>query len=342
MPGSSLTPRHEQLSAIRASLAGALVVQLLLAPIVVDAQQAGKVYRIGHLSIMPRDAMAPYVDALESGLRDLGYVSGRNVVIEHRSANGRPERFPDLAAELVRLNVDVVVTGMDSGIVALKQATTTIPIVMVYGIDPVGQKFIDSLPRPGGNITGGTFDPTPDIYSKRLGILKEVVPRFERVAFLWNPAFPGGATYLQATRDYARQLAVRVQSVEVRGPGELESAFASMAKQRAQAVVVLSEPMTFTARGQIGDLATRYRLPVIASTREFADAGALMSYGPNLLDRWRHAAVYVDKILRGVRPRDLPVEQPTTFELAINMKTAKTLGLAIPRPVLVQANHVIH
>lgn len=321
----------------------ALVISLgvLAAPGIAQAQETGKVYRIGHLSLMPLDAMAPYVGALEQGLRDLGYVHGRNIVIEHRSADGQADRIPRLAAELVRLNPDVVVTGMDGGVVALKQATTTIAIVMIYGTDPVGQKFIASLRWPGGNVTGGTYDPTTAIYGKRLQLLKDIVPGLRRLAFLWNPGFPGAVTALKATEAHAKDMGIAVQSVEVRTAEELPGAFTSIAKARAQSVIVFGEPMTFTNRAQIATLSIQHQLPVMAGTRDFADAGNLVAYGPNLLERWRAAAVYVDKILKGAKPSELPVEQPTRFELVVNLKTAKALGLTMPASLLLRADQVL-
>ena len=316
-------------------------VALLAAPLAAEAQQTGKVYRIGHLSLMSGDAMAPYVGALEQGLRDLGYVNGRNIIIEHRSADGRAERFPELAADLVRLKADVIVTGMDSGVVALKQATTTIPIVMIYGVDPVGQGFIHDLRRPGGNVTGGTFDPTPDMYGKRLELMRQILPRLRSIALLWNPNFAGGKRDATVTSDYARRLGLKFQGVEIRDPADLENAFGAIGNERTDAVVVAPDPVLFPARVRIGELAARYRLPLIGSTRDWADAGGLMAYGPNLLDRWRRAASYVDKILKGANAADIPVEQPTTFELVLNLKTAKALGLTIPPSLLLRADQVI-
>ena len=320
-----------------ASLAGGI----LATPLAAGAQEVGKSHRIGHVSVMTPDGMAPYLREFEKGLRDLGYVKGQNYVIEDRSANGNPDLVEAAAAELVRLNVDVIVTGTNQGVAAARKATTKIPIVLVYGIDPVGAGLIQSLARPGGNVTGGTFDPAPEIFGKKLHLLKEIKPALARVALLWNPAHPGSMTYMTATREAARRLGVKFQSVEVRAPGELEPAFAAISKARSEGVIVVGDPITFPALAQIAMLALRYRVPFVSSWREWAEAGALFSYGPNSFEPWRRAAVYVDKILKGASPGDLPVEQPTKFEFVINLKTAKTLGLTIPPSLLRRADQVI-
>jgi putative ABC transport system substrate-binding protein len=233
------------------------------------------------------------------------------------------------------------VTGINQGVAAARKATTTIPIVMVYGIDPVGAGFIQSLARPGGNVTGGTFDAAPEIYGKKLQLLKETKPALARVALLWNPAYPGSMAYMTATSEAARRLGVRFQSVEVRAPGELETAFAAISKARSEGVIVAGDPITFPARAQIAMLALRYRVPFVSSWREWAEAGALLSYGPNSLERWRHAAVYVDKLLKGASPSELPVEQPTTFELVVNLRVAKELGITVPSSIVQRADRII-
>jgi len=212
---------------------------------------------------------------------------------------------------------------------------------MVYGIDPVGAGFIQSLARPGGNVTGGTFEAAPEIYGKKLHLLKEIKPALARVALLWNPAYPGSMTYVTATSEAARRLGVRFQSVEVRAPGELETAFAAISKARSEGVIVVGDPITFPARAQIAMLAVRYRVPFVASWREFAEAGALLSYGPNSLEPWRRAAVYVDKLLKGASPSELPVEQPTTFELVVNLRVAKELGITVPSSIVQRADRII-
>lgn len=314
---------------------------ILVAPLAARAKQTGTLYHIGHVSLTSPEQMTPYLQAFEEGLGELGYLKGRDFIIESRSANGNPALMSTAAAELVRLNVDVILTGVNQGIVAARQATATIPIVMVYGIDPVGAGFIKSLGHPGGNITGGTFEASPLIYGKELEYLKQINPKLTRVALLWNPAATAARAYVKATEDGARQLDVQVQSVEVRKPKDLDSGFAAMSRRRAEAVVVVADPVTFSARAQIAQSAARYAVPVVASRREFVDAGAVFSYGPNPVERWRRAAFYVDKLLKGANAAELPVEQPSTFELVINLKVAKSLGLTIPRLLLVQADKLI-
>jgi putative tryptophan/tyrosine transport system substrate-binding protein len=307
-----------------------------------DAEQLpGKVYRIGLILTAPPGPAAHIARALDEGLRELGYVEGRNIVVERRFADGKQERLPALAAELVRLKVDVIVTGSNPVVAAVKQATTTIPVVMAVSRDPVGAGFIASLARPGGNITGLSNDPTPEILGKNLELLKEAVPGVSRVAFLWNPVPPGAGTYRDVVESAARRLGVTFQSVEVRGRNEFEGAFAAMVRERAGGVVVAGDPVTFGARSQVVLLAARNRLPAMYVQREFVEGGGLMSYGPNIAHQFRRAAVYVDKILKGAKPAALPVEQATRFELVINLKTAKALGLTIPPSVLLRADEVI-
>ena len=322
-------------------LATAVILLLLAAPLAADAQPTGKVYRIGLILTATPNEAGHLVKALDEGLRELGYVEGRNVVFERRFAEGRQERLPALAAELVQLKVDVLVTGSNPVIAAVKKVTATIPVVMAVSRDPVGVGFIASLARPGGNITGLANDPTPDIIGKNLELLKEAAPRVSRVAFLWNPVPPGAGTYKNAVESAARNLGVTFQSVEVRGRNEFEGAFAAMARERANGVVVASDPVIFGPRSQVVLLAARSRLPAVYPQREFAEAGGLISYGPNLADQFRRAAIYVDKILKGARPGDLAVEQARKFELVINVKTAKALGLTIPPALLLRADHII-
>jgi len=318
-----------------------LALGILAAPPASNAQQTGKVYRIGFIVTSGREEVAHLARALDEGLRELGYVEGRNIVFARRSANGKQERLPALAAELVRLKVDVIVTGSNPVIAAVKQATVTIPIVMAVSRDPVGAGFIASLARPGGNITGLANDPTPEILSKNLELLKEAVPGVSRVAFLWNPVPPGAGTYRNVVESAARKLGVTFQSVEVRGRNEFEGAFAAMIRERADGVVVAGEPVLFGPRSEVVLLAARNGLPAVYPQREFAEAGGLMSYGPNVADQFRRAATYVDKILKGAKPGDLPVEQATKFEFIINLKTAKALGLTIPQSVPIRADEVI-
>jgi len=319
-----------------------VVLGLIVCPIgEAAAQEPGRVYRLGHISMMTSEGMAPYLATLEDALRDLGYVKGRNLVIENRSANGDAAQLGAAASDLVRLNVDVIVTGTSQGVVAVRQFTTTVPIVMVYGTDPVGAGVIQSLARPGGNVTGGTFEPAPDIYGKMVELLKEAVPKLERVAFLWNPDFSGGITTMEAAKKAADRLGVRFQSVEVRTPGEIEKGFDAIYRERANGVIVVGDPLLFPARAQILRLAASRRIPVMGSWREYVEAGALLSYGVYSFDRWKRAAVYIDKVLKGAKPAELPVEQPNTFELWVNLKTAKAFGITVPRSILQRADRVI-
>ena len=325
----------------RRGFIGALAGGLFAAPLVAAAQPTAKVYRIGFLVTATPTETGHLLKALSEGLRELGYVEGRNVVFERRFAEGRQERLPALAAELVQLKVDVVVTGSNPVIAAVKQATATIPVVMAVSRDPVGAKFIASLARPGGNITGLANDTAPEIIGKNLAFLKEAVPRISRVTYLWNPVPPGAETSKNALESAARNLGVAFQPVEVRGHAELEGAFAAMVRERANGIVVAQDPVTFGSRSQVAVLAARNRLPAVYGVREFAEAGGLMSYGPNIADQFRRAAMYVDKILKGAKPGDLPIEQPTKFELVINLKTAKALGLTLPPSLLQRADQVI-
>ena len=314
---------------------------MFAAPLAAGAQPNGKVYRIGFIQTAPRKEIGHLIKSLDDGLRELGYVEGRNVVFERRSADGKQERLAALAVELVKLKVDIIVTGSNPVIAAVRQATATIPVVMAVSRDPVGSGFIASLARPGGNITGLANDPAPEIMGKNLELLKEVVPRASRVALLWNPVPAGAAIYKNAVETAARNLGVTLQSVEIRAENEFESAFAAMIRERVNGVVVTSDPIFLGSRSQLVRLAGRHRLPTVYVQREFVEAGGLMSYGGNLAYQFRRAAVYVDKILKGAKPADLPVEQPTQFDLVVNMRTAKDLGIKIPNSVLALATKVI-
>jgi ABC-type uncharacterized transport system substrate-binding protein len=315
---------------------------LLAAPRAAEAQQAAKVARIGFLAT--NLAGSPHViEAFRQGLRDLGYVEGRNVVIEYRDAEGKFERLPALAAELVALKVDVILAGGTLAALAAKQATRTIPIVFVSAGDPVGSGLVTSLARPGGNVTG-LSNLTTELVSKCLELLTQAVPRVSRVAALWQPGAMGERTEKDMLKEAdvaARALGVRLQVVEARGPADLDRAFSDMTKARADALTVLGSSMFFTERRRLVDLAAKNRLPAVYNVREFVDAGGLMAYGPNQADLFRRAATYVDKILKGAKPADLPVEQPTKFELVINLKAAKALGLTIPQSVLGRADEII-
>ena len=306
-----------------------------------EAQQPKKVYRIGYLQTSSREQLLHLTKALKEGMQDLGYVEGRDITFEHRFADGKPERLPALATELVRLKVDVIVTATNPTTVAAKLATSTIPIVMANGNDPVGAGLVASLARPGGNISGLTQDVGDELWGKRLELLKEVVPKLSRVAILWRPSFEPNATRKKPTEEVAQKLGLVVRFTEFQEADDFKNAFASMGKERVGGVLVFGDPVAFERRAQIADFAVRNRLPTIYNIREFVEVGGLMSYGASLADQWRRAATYVDKILKGVKPADLPVEQPTKFELVINLKAAKAIGLTIPQQVLSRADEVI-
>jgi len=318
-----------------------LALSLLAVPSTAAAQQPGKVYRIGVLSNAP--PTTPEVSrlwgAFRQGLRERGWVEGQNVVIERRLSEGQVERLPSLAAELVSLKADIIVAVGNAGARAAKQATSAIPIVMVYALDPVADGLVASLARPGGNITGVTFVVGPEIVGKHLELLKEAVPKVSRVAVLLHP--DRRAILLGETQAAAQALAVKLQPLEVRSPDELEGAFAAMTRERASGLLVLPHPLFYVHTRRIADLAAKSRLPAMFPFRESVEAGGLMAYATSAPDMFHRAATYVDKILKGAKPADLPVEQPTRFELVINLKTAKALGLTIPQSVLIRADQVI-
>ncbi|MDR3489214.1 MAG: ABC transporter substrate-binding protein [Bradyrhizobium sp.] len=304
----------------------------------VEAQSAAKVYRVGFLLGATGESVASLFHALEEGLRELGYVEGRNIVFVQRYGDGRMERLPDLAAELVRLKVDVIVTGTNLHVAAVRRATTTIPIVMIFTADPVGAGFVASLARPGGNVTGLTADASPDLWAKYLSLLKEVVPGLSRVGVLGQVASQVGFAELEAA---SQNLGVALEVADLQRPEDIDRAFATMISQRVEALVVVVGPLTYLLRQEIADAALKHQLPAMTNASQFAQAGLLMSYGPNVEDLYRQAATYVDKILRGASPADLPVGQPTKFEFVINMKTAKALGLEVPPSLLATADEVI-
>jgi putative tryptophan/tyrosine transport system substrate-binding protein len=308
-------------------LGGAAVVW----PLATRAQQAGKIRTIGILNA--GSAGVPSAVVLPDALRELGWIEGKNIVFERRYAENRVERLPELAAELVRLNVDVIVGLGTLAPLAAKRATTTIPIVMTAAGDPLGSGLVASLARPGGNVTGMSLM-APDLGGKRLELLKELLPRLARVAVLWNAANPYPALVFKETQAAGRTLGIEVQSLEVRDPRDFDGAFEALRRQRPDALITVEDPLTFNYMKLIADFAAGQRLPTLHGFREDVAAGALMSYGANLADLFRRAAGYVDKILRGAKPADLPVQQPTRYELAINLKTAKALGLAIPDKLL--------
>ena len=311
------------------------------APLIARAQQAGKVYRLGYLSTPTRESVARGVDAFLKKLRELGWVDGQNLVIEYRWAEGNVDRLPELAADLVRSKVDVIVAPAGSAALAAKAATSSIPIVMIFPSDPVETGLVASLSRPGGNITGTTFTAGPEIFGKQLQILKETIPRVSRVAILSNPADPSFALQMKEVEATARSLRIRLQNVEARGPEDFDNAFAAMARERADALLIGATSTFLAHRARLAELALKGRLPTMLSFRESVEAGGLMAYAVNMADFVGRAAVYVDKILKGAKPADLPVEQPTKFELVINLKTAKALGLTIPQSVLQRADEVI-
>jgi putative tryptophan/tyrosine transport system substrate-binding protein len=325
----------------RRTFLSALTGGLLAAPLAAEAQQAAKVPRIGYLALNP--TANPHLhEAFRQGLRDLGYVEGRNVVIEYRDAEGKPERLPALAAELIALKVDVLVAQPTVAALAAKQATRTLPIVFPVA-EPVTSGLVTSLARPGGNITGLSIL-TPEMGGKGLELLKQAVPGVSRVAVLWDPgAFPERTTkHMRKQLEGAAQaLGVRLQFIEARGPDDFDRAFSEMTRARAGALTVLGGSMFVSQRRRLVDLAATNRLPAVYPARESVEAGGLMAYGPSVPDLFRRAATYVDKILKGAKPGDLPVEQPTKFELVINLKTAKALGLTIPPSLLQRADQVI-
>jgi putative ABC transport system substrate-binding protein len=307
-------------------------------PLVARAQQPGKAARIGYLAIR---APMSADEALLQALRELNWIEGRNIVIERRFSAGNFDRLREFAAELVRLKVDAIVAVASAGTQAAKDATASIPICFVNAGDPVGQGFVMSLARPGGNVTGVSFDASPDITAKQLQLILETVPKASRVAVLWNPTSPFLRSYWSVAQAAAPALGVVLQSLEVQDASQYETAFKAIGRDRADALVVLSDSFATFHRARIAELAAEHRLPVLYGHRQYVEAGGLMSYGPSLFDVYRRAAAYVDKILKGTRPADLPVEQPTKYELVINLKTAKALGLEIPPTLLARADEVI-
>ena len=324
------------------SFLGLLALAVFFIPIGSHAQEPGKVPRLG--SLAPRTAAdgAPFMEAFRQGLRDLGWLEGKNIVIDYRWAEGRLDRLPGLAEELVRLKVDVILAGNTQAAVAAKKATSTIPIVMGTAGDPVGIGLVASLAYPGSNVTGLAYGVAGGMFTKQLELLKQAVPTVRRVAVLSNPANPAHALWTKEDANPAgRSLGVQLQFVEARAPEELDRAFAAMGRERAGALLVLADSPFALHRARLQVLATKSRLPAMYGAREYAEVGGLMSYGVDVRDNFRRSASYVDKILKGVKPADLPVEQPTKFELIINQRTAKALGLTIPPSVLARADQVI-
>jgi putative ABC transport system substrate-binding protein len=305
-----------------------------------EAQQVTKIPTIGYLSVSTRAVAAPNVEAFRRGLRELGYVEGTTIALAVRYGEAKSERLPELARELRGLKVDVIVTANDVATAAVRRETQAIPIVMANSIDPVGTGFVASLARPGGNITG-LSNVSAELSGKRLELLREAVPRLSRVALLWNPDLRGAVLDYKETQAAARSHHLELQSIEVSRTEDLDSAFAAITNQRAQAFILPPNPVAITNQGQITSFARKNRLPSMYGQQEYVHAGGLMSYGPSTAEMNRRAAVYVDKILKGVKPADLPVEQPTKFEFVINLQTAKALGLTIPQSLIQRADQVI-
>jgi putative ABC transport system substrate-binding protein len=325
----------------RREFLGTLAGGLVATPRASEAQQTPKVPKLGILSTNSQASTSTQIEAFRQGLRERGYVEGQNVVIEYRFADGEPARLPKLAAELVGLKVDLIVTGGTSPTRAAQQATKTIPIVMTIGGDPIASGFISSLAKPGGNITGLT-QMAGELGGKRLELLKEAFPRISRVAVLVDPASTAQGTISSGTRTAAEALGVKLLALELRGPNpDLDAVFRTATRERAGALLITGGAAQSLHRKRVVDLAAKSRLPAMYASREFVDAGGLMAYGPSVADLFRRAATYVDKILKGAKPGNLPVEQPTKFELVINLKTAKALGLTIPPSVLGRADEVI-
>jgi ABC-type uncharacterized transport system substrate-binding protein len=326
----------------RRSFITSVAVTMLASPLVADAQPSGKVWRIGYLALglRPTPGSSPVFDAFLQGLRELGYVDGRNVTLEIRHAEGRNDRFPWLASELVKLNLDVLVAESTPAAIAAKEASRTVPVVMVSVGDPVGAKLVDSLARPGGNVTGLSLV-APELSAKRLDLFKQTLPKLSRVAVLWNSANPGMQLRVRQTELAAPALGLTLQSVTVQSPDDFDAVFTAMGKDRPESLLVMADTVTATNTKRIVEFAARNRVPAIYEARNFVDAGGFMSYGLDFSDHYRRAATYVDRILKGAKPADLPVEQPTKFELVINMRTAKALGLTIPQSLLLRADQVI-
>jgi putative ABC transport system substrate-binding protein len=318
----------------------AIVVALTVCWARAEAQQPGKLPRVGILLALPHAAISDRIEAFRQGLRDLGHIEGKTIAVEYRYADGQFDRLPDLATELARLKVNVIVTGGPTATRPAKKATATIPIIMAQDTDPVGNGFVASLARPGGNITG-LSNYHPDLSGKQLEVLKEVVPGLARVAVLANSKEPGNAQALSETKLAGAALQLKLQYLDVRDPQDIETAFHAATKERADALLVLSSPIATSHRTRIAQLAIKNRLPTMYQVSESVEAGGLLTYGVSTPDLWRRSATYVHKILKGAKPGDLPVEQPTKFEFVINLNTAKQIGLTIPPNVLARADKVI-
>ena len=325
----------------RRRLVLALMAGALTAPFASFAQQPTKSARIGFLAPTSPQVLSTRLQAFRDGLRELGYVEGKNLQLEVRWGEGKLERLPTLADELVQAKVDVIVAGTSPAVVAARQATQTIPIVMPVSSDPVGDGLVASLARPGGNITGLSLM-APELGQKRLQLLEELFPKVSRaVAVLWNPAYVGMRARFEQAQVAAPAVGLTVRSVEVRDTHELDVAFEAIIREHPDGLLLLVDPFTFSQRARIVEFGAEQRLPVIYESSDFVDVGGLISYGPNINDMYRRSATYVDKILRGAKPADLPVEQPTKFEMAVNLRAAKALGIKFPESILLRADKVI-
>ena len=329
--------RKSAIGNLRWLVLSSIAFMLVLLATIVEAQPTKRVFRIGYLRFIEVPALD---EAFRNGLKDLGYIEGQNIHVEYRYAGGNMERLGEFAAELVHLKVDVIVAGSTQSIDAARKATKTIPIVFPVTFDPVGSGFVSTLARPGGNLTG-LSTVNPDAAAKRVELLKEVMPKISRLAILRNPTNTGSQFALKETQEGAKQLGIRLQVLEAKRPDDLEGVFRAAIREQAGALIVIVDAMFFSQRKQIGDLGINHRLPTMLDSGQYVDAGGLMAYGVNLSDLFRRAAVYVDKILKGAKPAELPVEQPTKFELVINLRTAKQIGLTIPPNVLARADRVI-
>jgi putative ABC transport system substrate-binding protein len=326
----------------RRSFIAALAAAILAVPDFARAQATGKLWRVGFLEAGTPTANPQFIEAFKHGLSALGYIEGQNVVIVDRWADGQIERFPALLSELVQLKSDVIVVGSTAGALAAKAAVSTIPIVFVGVQDPLGSGLVVSLARPERNLTGFSLAEEDGLVGKRLELFREMVPVINRLALLWNPVSPTGASRLKEARAAAAKFGLTLEQFEVRDAKEIDATFTAMAKEKVEALMVIADPLTVRNRQRIVTLAASKRIPAMYSFLEFAKVGGLVAYGPSVPELFRRAATYVDKLLKGAKPADLPVEQPSKFELVINLKTAKALGITIPKELLLRADEVIH